>query len=379
MQKNIYNMDTDSIERKKVIVRTSIVGIAVNVFLSVFKVGVGIFSNSIAVILDAVNNLSDALSSVITIIGTKLSSKNPDKKHPFGYGRIEYLSSMLVAGIIIYAGITALVESVKKIINPVHSHYGTVSLAIIFIGIIVKLVLGRYVKSKGSEVNSGALVASGADALFDAILSISVFLSAIIYILFEISLEAYVGIAIALFIIKAGIDMMIDTLDDIIGRRVNNEISIEIKNIIKEEPYIKGVYDLALFNYGPDKYYGSVHIELPDTMTVNDVDMITRKIQYSVYMKTGVIMTGIGVYSYNTTDKEAVKIREKIHSSVISHEWVIQMHGFYIDRGKKFISFDIVLSFDIEQKEAIEIIHSEIKKLYPDYTIQVVPDIDLAG
>lgn len=379
MQKNIYNMDTDSIERKKVIVRTSIVGIAVNVFLSVFKVGVGIFSNSIAVILDAVNNLSDALSSVITIIGTKLSSKNPDKKHPFGYGRIEYLSSMLVAGIVIYAGITALVESVKKIINPVHSHYGTVSLAIIFIGIIVKLVLGRYVKSKGSEVNSGALVASGADALFDAILSTSVFLSAIIYILFEISLEAYVGMAIALFIIKAGIDMMIDTLDDIIGRRVNNEISIEIKNIIKEEQYIKGVYDLALFNYGPDKYYGSVHIELPDTMTVNDVDMITRKIQYSVYMKTGVIMTGIGVYSYNTTDKDAVKIREKIHSSVISHEWVIQMHGFYIDRGKKFISFDIVLSFDIEQKEAIEIIHSEIKKLYPDYTIQIVPDIDLAG
>lgn len=330
MQKNIYNMDTDSIERKKVIVRTSIIGIAVNVFLSVFKVGVGIFSNSIAVILDAVNNLSDALSSVITIIGTKLSSKNPDKKHPFGYGRIEYLSSMLVAGIVVYAGITAL-------------------------------------------------VASGADALFDAILSTSVFLSAIIYILFEISLEAYVGMAIALFIIKAGIDMMIDTLDDIIGRRVNNEISIEIKNIIKEEPYIKGVYDLALFNYGPNKYYGSVHIELPDTMTVNDVDMITRKIQYSVYMKTGVIMTGIGVYSYNTTDKEAVKIREKIHSSVISHEWVIQMHGFYIDRGKKFISFDIVLSFDIEQKEAIEIIHSEIKKLYPDYTIQIVPDIDLAG
>lgn len=379
MQKNIYNMDTDSIERKKVIVRTSIIGIAVNVFLSVFKVGVGIFSNSIAVILDAVNNLSDALSSVITIIGTKLSSKNPDKKHPFGYGRIEYLSSMLVAGIVVYAGITALVESVKKIINPVHSHYGTVSLAILFIGIIVKLVLGRYVKSKGREVNSGALVASGADALFDAILSTSVFLSAIIYILFEISLEAYVGMAIALFIIKAGIDMMIDTLDDIIGRRVNNEISIEIKNIIKEEPYIKGVYDLALFNYGPNKYYGSVHIELPDTMTVNDVDMITRKIQYSVYMKTGVIMTGIGVYSYNTTDKEAVKIREKIHSSVISHEWVIQMHGFYIDRGKKFISFDIVLSFDIEQKEAIEIIHSEIKKLYPDYTIQIVPDIDLAG
>lgn len=239
--------------------------------------------------------------------------------------------------------------------------------------------MGRYVKSKGREVNSGALVASGADALFDAILSTSVFLSAIIYILFEISLEAYVGMAIALFIIKAGIDMMIDTLDDIIGRRVNNEISIEIKNIIKEEPYIKGVYDLALFNYGPNKYYGSVHIELPDTMTVNDVDMITRKIQYSVYMKTGVIMTGIGVYSYNTTDKEAVKIREKIHSSVISHEWVIQMHGFYIDRGKKFISFDIVLSFDIEQKEAIEIIHSEIKKLYPDYTIQIVPDIDLAG
>ena len=365
------------LDREKTIIRTSIIGIVANVLLAAFKAAVGLISNSIAVTLDAVNNLSDALSSVVTIIGAKLGAKKPDKKHPLGYGRIEYLSSMIVSAIVLYAGITSLVESVKKIIHPEVADYGMVSLIIIAVAIIVKLVLGRYVKKKGEKVNSGALIASGKDASFDAILSASVLASAIVFLVWGISLEAYVGVIISIVIIKAGIEMMIETLNDIIGQRGDAEMSSQIRRLLSEEPEIRGAYDLTLFNYGPDKYYGSVHIELPDTMTVDEVDVLTRKLQIKVYQETGVILTGIGVYSHNTTDEEAIEIRSEIQKVVLAHDWALQMHGFYADTEKKTIRFDVVISFDIDHKEAVEIMQQEVQQMYPDYLIQIIPDIDV--
>ena len=158
----------DMLKRQKTIIRTSVIGIAVNILLAAFKAAVGILSNSIAVVLDAVNNLSDALSSIITIVGAKLAGKKPDKKHPLGHGRIEYITALIVAGLVLYAGITSLVESVKKIIDPVQANYSKVSLVIIAVAVLTKVLLGRYVKKKGEQTNSGALVASGTDALSDA-------------------------------------------------------------------------------------------------------------------------------------------------------------------------------------------------------------------
>ena len=378
---NKGNKDKDinilAADREKTIVRTSVIGIIANVLLAAFKAAVGIISNSIAVTLDAVNNLSDALSSVITIIGAKLGAKKPDKKHPLGYGRIEYLSSMIVAAIVLYAGITSLVESVKKIIHPEAADYGMVSLIIIAVAIIVKLLLGRYVKKQGEKVNSGALVASGKDASFDAILSASVLASAIVFLVWGISLEAYVGVIISIVIIKAGIEMMVETLNDIIGQRGDAEMSKQIKRLVNEEPEVRGAYDLNLFNYGPDKYYGSVHMELPDTMTVDEVDVLTRKIQLKVYQETGVILTGIGVYSYNTSNDEAAEIRNTVQHTILSHDWALQMHGFYVDTINKTMRFDVVVSFDIDHKEALEIMTGEVKELYPDYDVQIIPDVDV--
>ena len=364
--------------REKTIVRTSIIGIIANVLLAAFKAAVGLISNSIAVTLDAVNNLSDALSSVITIIGAKLGSKKPDKKHPLGYGRIEYLSSMIVAAIVLYAGITSLVESIKKIIHPEAADYGWVSLIIIAVAVVVKLLLGRYVKKQGEKVNSGALIASGKDASFDAILSASVLASAIVFLVWGISLEAYVGVVISVVIIKAGIEMMIETLNDIIGQRGDAEVAKQIKQIINEEPEVNGAYDLTLFNYGPDRFYGSVHMELPDTMSVAEVDVLTRRVQLKVFRETGVILTGIGVYSYNTSDDEVARIRNTIQKTIMSHEWALQMHGFYADTEAKTIRFDVVVSFAIEQQEALRIMQEEVQKLYPDYTFFIVPDVDVA-
>ena len=367
-----------SADRERTIVRTSIVGIITNLFLVGFKAFVGLLSNSIAVILDAVNNLSDALSSVVTIIGAKLGAKQPDKKHPLGYGRIEYLSSMIVAALVLYAGITSLVESVKKIISPEEVKYGAVSIIIISVAVLVKIVLGLYVKKQGEKVNSGALTASGSDALFDAILSASVLVSAVIFLIWGISLEAYVGVIIACFIIKAGIEIMIDTLNDIIGKREDAETTKELKDIICEEEAVLGAYDVTLFNYGPDKNYGSVHIELPDNLSVDDVDRITRRIQTNVFHKTGIILTGIGVYSYNTSDDEAAQMRNVIQKTVMSHDWALQMHGFYADTEKKTIRFDVVVSFDVNRKEAIETLYGEVGAMYPGYEVIIVPDVDVA-
>jgi len=284
---------------------------------------------------------------------------------------------MIVAALVLYAGITSLVESVKKIISPEPADYGAISIIIIAAAIAVKLLLGLYVKRQGQKVNSGALVASGSDALFDAVLSASVFASAIIYLVFHLSLEAYVGVLIAAFIIKAGLEMMVETLNDIIGKREDGESSRALKEIICEEEEVRGAYDVVIFNYGPDKNYASVHIELPDHLNVDAVDRISRKIQLRVFQKTGVILTGISVYSYNTTNDEAAKMREAVEQTVMAHAWALQIHGFYADTEHKTMRFDVVLSFDIDRHEALQILQTEIRALYPDYEITVVPDVDV--
>lgn len=364
--------------RDKVIIHTSIIGILTNVFLASFKAVIGLISNSIAVTLDAVNNLSDALSSIITIVGTKLAGKLPDKKHPLGHGRIEYLSAMIVSGIVLYAGITSTVESVKKIIHPEKPDYSVISLVFIAVALIVKIILGRYVKIKGEQVNSGSLIASGADAMFDAILSASVLASAIIFMLSGFSLEAYVGLIISGFIIKAGIEMMIETINDILGVRVDKEKTDKIKNLLTEEPYVRGAYDLIMYNYGPDKYFASVHLELPDTMTAREIDKLTRKLEKKVYKETGVVLAGVGLYSYNTGNDETSEIQKDVRERVMSHDWAIQLHGFYIEVETKEITFDVVMSFDIKPHEGIKVIYDELKEAYPEYDIQIRPDVDIS-
>ena len=205
--------------RGRIIVRTSLVGIVVNILLAAFKAAVGFTANSIAVLLDAVNNLSDALSSVITVAGAKLAGRKPDREHPFGHGRIEYLSAMIIAAIVFYAGLTSLWESGKKIFEPEPADYSLLSLFIIAVARPRQDRARPPLQTAGKAAESGALVASGADALFDAVLSFSVLASALIYLGTGVSLEAYVGVIIAIFILKSGIDMMRDTLNDILGER----------------------------------------------------------------------------------------------------------------------------------------------------------------
>ena len=326
--------------RETTIVRTSIIGILVNVLLAAFKAAIGLITHSIAVTLDAVNNLSDALSSVITIVGTKLAGKLPDKKHPLGYGRIEYLSAMIVSA-------------------------------------VAKLLLGTYVKRTGKRVNSASLEASGSDAMFDSIISASVLLCALIYIAFGLSLEAYAGVIISIVIIRSGVEMLRDTLDDILGKRYDPEELQAIKNTIAEDPDVCGVYDLILHAYGPDRNVGSVHVEIRDEMTATEIDKMERRISKNVYEKHKLPLTSISIYAMNSSTEETKAIRAKVNEIVMGFEGVLQTHGFRADPEERTITMDIILDFDVKDRKAVfENIRAALQKAFPDYTLQLTLDID---
>ena len=371
------NVKEEENNRGKIIVRASIIGILANVFLAGFKAVVGLLSNSIAIVLDAVNNLSDALSSVITIIGTKLAGKEADKKHPFGYGRIEYLSSLIISIIVLYAGVTSLIESVKKIINPEVPDYNTLSLVIVGVAIFVKIGLGLYVKTTGEKVNSDSLVNSGKDALLDSVISSATLVAALAYIFTGLSLEAYLGALISVVIIKAGLEMLTETISKLLGEPGDVELLQGIKKTVNSFDEVKGAYDLVLHNYGPETYNGSIHIEIDDKVPLTRIDELSREIMNKVYSEKKVLLTAIGIYSVNTHDEEVMKLCQDIRKRVGAHEHVKQIHGFYYGKKDKQVRFDVVISFDAPSRQAVfnEVLN-DLKETYPDYDFTLAMDMD---
>ena len=367
----------ENTSRDSVIIKTSVIGILANILLAAFKAVAGIVSHSIAVVMDAVNNLSDATSSVITIVGVKLAGRQPDRKHPFGHGRTEYLTALVISVIVLYAGVTSLIESVKKIITPETPDYGAMTLIIIAVAVAVKLVLGRYVKSVGKRVNSDALVNSGEDARLDAVISASTLVAAAVYLLFGLSLEAYLAAVISLVIIKSGIEMLRETISRLLGERAEGELADGIRETIMSFKEVHGVYDLILNNYGPDSFIGSVHIEVDDTATAAELDPLTRKIAAAVYAKHHVILGAVGVYSVNNHDGLAMDIRETVERIAKENSHILETHGFYLDQQNRDIRFDLVVDFDAADRRALcDEVAEKVKAAYPGYTVQVALDTD---
>ncbi len=369
----------NELSREKTIIRTSVVGIAANVLLAAFKAAVGLMSHSIAIVLDAVNNISDAGSSLITIVGTKLAGKEPDKKHPFGYGRIEYLSAMIISVIVLYAGVTSFIESVRRIIRPETPEYRTVSLVIVAVAVAVKILLGRYVKSVGRRVRSDALVNSGEDAVLDSVISASTLVAAGIFIAFHVSLEAWLGALISVVIVKSGVEMLRDTISRILGERSDAELAKAIRDTVLSFPEVQGAYDLVLNNYGPDTWNGSIHIEVPDTCSADQLDRLIREITMKVLAEHRVILTAVGVYSVNTQDEEIVAAQRRVREIVLGHEYVRQMHGFYLQKEQKAMRLDVVISFDAKDRKAVyrEVV-ADVQSAFPEYRLQIAMDTDFA-
>lgn len=370
MEENNHKM----MDRSTQIIRTSWIGIAANVLLAAFKAGVGIVASSVAIVMDAVNNLSDALSSVITIVGTKLSQRPADRKHPFGFGRIEYFSAIIIAVIVLSAGITSLIESVKKIFHPTEPSYTTVTLVVIVVAIAVKIVLGLFVKRKGTQLKSDALIASGSDALFDAIITLATLVSAGIMLLWNVSIDGYLGALISLVIIKAGIEMLASPVNELLGTSIPAELTSQIKQEIGEFEGVHGVYDLILHNYGPDVKIGSLHVSVYDTMSAHEIHGLTRKITTQMFVRHGIIMT-VGVYAIATGENRMSELQTKVIQTLSAHQEIVQVHGFYYSERDKMLSVDVVPDISVHDDAAlIAQLTAEIQPLVPEMQVVVVVD-----
>ncbi len=212
----------------------------------------GLAANSVAMMLDAVNNLSDALSSVLTIAGTKLSVKKPDKRHPFGYGRVEYLTSLSIGVLVLYAGINSMVASVRHILHPETPEHSAASLIVVGVAIVGKLLLGAYVRRVGKRVSSAALLDSATDALLDALLSASVLTSALLTLLAGLNLDGWVGAVLSVFIMRAGAGMLRSSADDVLGSRTDPSLARRIRQTVCADADALGAYDLVMHSYGPE-------------------------------------------------------------------------------------------------------------------------------
>lgn len=367
--------------REKKIVLTSVVGIGGNILLVAAKALIGILSGSIAIITDAINNLTDALSSTITIIGTKLAGKKPDKKHPYGHGRVEYLTSMVIAIIILFAGCMAIYESIKSFFSEEQASYSgipVISITVISIAIAAKIGLGLFFKFMGKKAESEVLKASGTDALFDALLSSATLIGIITSLVWGVNIEGYLGIGIGLFILKSGFGILREGFSSVIGERSDKEITDGLKELVCSFPEVKGAYDLILNDYGPSKSIGSIHIEVRDDLTAREIHPLTRKIAAAAYMKYGVILT-VGIYARNESDETTKEIKNYIAKIIKEHKYIKQLHGFYLDESTRLVSFDLIFDFENEDSEKdAKDIENQLKEKFPEYDFYIVIDKDFS-
>ena len=365
--------------REKEIIKTSIIGIFINILLVGFKAFIGFLAMSVSIIMDALNNLTDALSSLITIIGTKLANKKPTKKHPYGYGRIEYITSTIIAFIILFAGGTAIYESIVSIIEGQVATYDKWSIIIVSVAVVVKVMLGLYFRRKAKKVDSSSLKSSGTDALFDSLLSLSTLVAIIISLTAGINIEGYLGILIGIFIIKSGIEALLESLSSIVGSRYDSDKAKEIKEmILTNHKEVKGVYDLIVNNYGPNKAIGSVHVEVEDNLTAKEIQFLERQIQIEIYTNFEIIMT-IGIYASNDSTDVSIKIKECLLNELKNYEHIIQMHGFYVDEVKKLVLFDIIFDFDEKDQSGVVCeISKKLKEEFSDFDFNIIVDTDFS-
>lgn len=365
-------------KRIKEVIKVSLVGVILNLILVGFKAFIGVVSGSISILSDAMNNLSDTASSIVTIVGVILGGKKPDKEHPYGHGKFEYVSALIIAVIIFGTGVSLLVESVEKVITPEVANFNIPMLIIIFVGILVKVFLGIYFQKRGRALRSDSLVASGKDAVFDVVISTGTLIGALITYFSGITIDGWIGLAVSALVIKSAIEIATDSIDNIVGTRTDSEFASDVKKAVSKEKQVLGAYDLILHHYGPERIIGSIHIEVDDKMTAKEIHLLTRKISENIYKKYGIILT-IGIYATNSEETEYVEIKNTIKKLIKNYPTILQMHGFYVDSKKALISFDLV--FDFKERDIKKIINEITEKLeekYPKYRINIVEDQDIA-
>ena len=356
-------------ERESRILRASSAGIAVNLLLGVLKVVFGLIAGSVALVSDAVNNITDSSSSLITIIGTKLAGRDATQKHPFGFGRIEYLTSMIIGIIVTITGIETFISAVKGIIEPGEVDYSAATVIVIIATMAAKIVLGFYTERVGRQVNSDALKASGADSKNDALISLVTLISAFIFLFTGFSIDGWAGAFIAIFVIKTGIEVLKDTLSKILGEKADSELAEGIYNEARSIEGLGDPHDLVIHAYGPSVMTGSVNIELDADKTIEEVYPLVRKLQMRVYEKYSVALS-VGFYAVNSSAPSAMRLTSILESEKGKHsEEIAGFHGVFADDVNKYITFDLTIRFGFDRRKICDEVAADVKSEFPDYLI----------
>lgn len=362
-------------QREKIIIKTAILGIVVNIFLASIKIIIAIASNSVAVISDAINNISDAFSSVITIFGSKLASKMPDENHPYGYGRTEYIGGLIVSIIVLMLGMQFFKSSFDVIINPEKTSFEASALWFLLFAMFVKFAIASHYKKVGIKTKSISLKAVGAEAFGDGVISCIILVSAALSYFYEIFIDGYAGVIASLFIIYNGVILIKETFDRIIGVRVEKEVSDTIYKAVKQCEMIHGAYDLILHNYGTERYVGSINVEIDEHLTLPLVSQRLNELQIEIYNKFRVYLV-FGIYSINLGQNSA---KECVNNALREFASIKSIHAFFIDSAKKSVRFDVVVDFkerNLEQLRAS--IEEKIAQLFVGYKIFIVIDREFA-
>lgn len=361
-----------------------IIGMIVNLLLFIIKLSVGLLVGSIAILADAFNNLSDIASSAIMIIGIKLANRPADKEHPYGHGRLEYISALIVSALVMVFGFQLARSSFERILNPEPITFDWLSFFLLLISVLLKVYLSRLNKYIGQKINSSALKAAGVDALGDVLISGTVLLSFVIAPIIPVSIDGYVGVGVALFILYMGYKLIKETLSPLLGEAPDPQMVTNITEAMLSYPHIIGVHDLMIHNYGVGRIIASIHAEIPanlDIMEIHDIiDQAEREISEKLNLHLVVHMDPV---SRETT--ETREIKSTVQRIIDSHPALISMHDFRLtgNGDHKKITFDLVVDGNHLTKELTDIKIKEevIKKIekHSDYRCIIIIDQQFTG
>lgn len=373
--------ESDSEEKKRRVYGTlgAVVGIFLNICLFTGKYLAGFFSGSIAIMADAFNNLSDAGSSFISLIGFVFSGKKPDLDHPFGHGRIEYLAGLGVSFLILLMGVELAKNSVQKILHPVSVQISTLSIAVLSVSILVKLYMAYYNHAIGKKIRSATMAATATDSLSDAAATTVVLLAMLFLAVTGINIDGYCGILVAVFILAAGIGAAKETVSPLLGQAPDPEFVKEIKELVMQHEEVLGIHDMAVHDYGPGRVMVSLHAEVSGDGNIYElhdlIDRIERELKEKLHCETVIHMDPIDVGNEKT-----VEMKEEMVKLVKAIDERLTIHDFRMVTGTTHhnMIFDVVIpaDFKLSQEELKDIIQKKVWEKWPDY--YVVIDVDTA-
>jgi cation diffusion facilitator family transporter len=358
------------------------IGIIVNIILFVIKLSVGLIVNSIAVTADAFNNLTDSASSLITIVGFKLSNMPADEEHPFGHGRLEYISALIVAFMVMFVGFQFTKSSYDRIMNPSSVEFEVIPFALMVVSVFTKVWLSRFNRFIGNTIDSTALKASSVDALGDVIITSTVAFSLLLSKFSSFPIDGYIGIAVALFILYSGFKLVRETLNPLLGESPDKELVENIKTSVLNYKHIDGVHDLIIHNYGPGKCMASIHAEVPADISIVEIHDIIDEAEREISEKLNIYLV-IHMDPINVHDEEVHQTKEELLGVLKEFPVVKSIHDFRVvgEGEHKNLIFDVVvdssmkLNNDAEEKLKDDICRG-VKRSYPYYNCNITLDKD---